>query len=68
MVNSVVNSVGSTAGFAAPYVTGWLADLTGSQKTGLWLVGAVMIAAGAAAVVLRAQGARGPRAPGREGA
>ena len=27
-------------------VTGWLADLTGSQKTGLWLVGAVMVAPG----------------------
>ena len=24
-----------------PYITGWLADLTGSQKTGLWVVGAV---------------------------
>ena len=55
---------GSTAGFAAPYVTGWLADLTGSQKTGLWLVGAVMVAAGAAAVVLRAT----PGARGRDGA
>ena len=57
---ALVNSVGNTAGFAAPYVTGWLADLTGSQKTGLWLVGAVMVAAGATAVVLRATpGARG---------
>lgn len=68
VVNSVVNSVGSTAGFAAPYVTGWLADLTGSQKTGLWLVGAVMIAAGAAAVVLRAtQEPAAARAPDGRG-
>lgn len=65
---AVVNSVGNTAGFAAPYVTGWLADLTGSQKTGLWLVGAVMIAAGAAAVVLRAtQEPAAARAPDGRG-
>ena len=51
---ALVNSVGNTAGFAAPYITGWLADLTGSQRTGLWLVGAAMVAAGVTAVALRA--------------
>jgi MFS family permease len=51
---ALVNSVGNTAGFAAPYVTGWLADLTGSQRTGLWLVGVAMVAAGATALALRA--------------
>jgi len=51
---ALVNSVGNTAGFVAPYATGWLADLTGSQKTGLWVVGAAMVLAGAVAVALRA--------------
>ena len=51
---ALVNSVGNTAGFAAPYITGWLAELTGSQRTGLWLVGAAMVAAGVTAVALRA--------------
>lgn len=48
------NAVGNLAGFVAPYVTGWLADLTGSQRTGLWLVGVAMVAAGVTAVLLRA--------------
>jgi MFS family permease len=51
---ALVNSVGNTAGFAAPYITGWLADLTGSQRSGLWLVGAAMVAAGLTALALRA--------------
>lgn len=51
---ALVNSVGNTAGFAAPYITGWLADLTGSQRTGLWVVGAAMVGAGLLAVALRA--------------
>lgn len=51
---ALINSVGNLAGFAAPYITGWLADLTGSQKTGLWVVGACMIAAAVITLVLKA--------------
>jgi D-galactonate transporter len=50
----LINSVGNTAGFVGPYVTGWLTDLTGSEKAGLWLVGVIMISAGVMAVLLRA--------------
>ncbi len=39
---AVVNTMGAVAGFAAPYLTGWLLDLTGSSKAGLWVVGVVM--------------------------
>jgi MFS family permease len=60
---ALVNSVGNTAGFASPYITGWLADLTGSQKTGLWVVGAAMVAAGVLAVALRSPSRVGERAP-----
>ncbi|GAB3293310.1 MFS transporter [Epidermidibacterium keratini] len=52
---ALINSVGNTAGFAAPYITGWLSDLTGSQNTGLWVVGFAMIAAAIIAILLRAK-------------
>jgi D-galactonate transporter len=51
---ALVNSVGNTAGFAAPYITGWLADLTGSQTTGLWVVGGAMVVAAGTALALKA--------------
>jgi nitrate/nitrite transporter NarK len=41
---ALINSLGNISGFAAPYITGWLRDLTGTQRTGMWLVGACMIA------------------------
>jgi D-galactonate transporter len=50
---ALVNSVGNTAGFLGPYITGWLTDLTGSEKAGLWVVGLVMVAAGCVAVALK---------------
>ncbi len=55
---ALINSVGNTAGFLGPYITGWMADLTGSEKTGLWLVGVAMVAAGVIAVALGATPAR----------
>ncbi|GIL25175.1 MFS transporter [Actinocatenispora comari] len=50
---ALVNSLGNLAGFAGPYVTGWLTDATGTEKAGLWVVGAFMVAAGVVAVALR---------------
>src|SRR5699024_5833450 len=51
---ALINSLGNSAGFFAPYITGWLADLTGTQNAGMWVVGAAMVAAGIVALVLRA--------------
>lgn len=51
---ALINSVGNASGFAAPYITGWLADLTGTQNAGMWVIGAIMIAAGLTVVALRA--------------
>lgn len=51
---ALINSIGNTAGFAGPYITGWLADLTGSQKVGLWAIGLMMILAAITAVLLKA--------------
>ncbi|NNG38565.1 MFS transporter [Flexivirga sp. ID2601S] len=50
---ALINSVGNSAGFLAPYITGWLKDGTGSQKAGLWAVGIAMVLAGVLAVALR---------------
>ncbi len=49
---ALINSVGNVSGFAAPYITGWLAELTGNQKSGLWVVGATMVAAALVTLVL----------------
>lgn len=51
---ALINSLGNISGFAAPYVTGALHDLTGSQRTGLWVVGIVMLVAAALVISLRA--------------
>ena len=50
---ALINSFGNLAGFAAPYLTGWLEDLTGSFRTGLWVVAGFMVAAGMIAVRFR---------------
>ncbi|MEV6231873.1 MFS transporter [Saccharopolyspora shandongensis] len=59
---ALINSLGNISGFAAPYITGALKDATGSQKTGLWVVGIVMVAAAITVVALRAA----PRAEQQE--
>ncbi|WP_230854439.1 MFS transporter [Arthrobacter terrae] len=51
---ALINSVGNTAGFIGPYVTGWLADITGTQQAGMWVVGLAMVAAGVVALILKA--------------
>ncbi|GAB2706033.1 MFS transporter [Nocardia thraciensis] len=50
---ALINSLGNVSGFAAPYITGWLKDLTGTQRAGLWVVGVYMVIAGLATLALR---------------
>lgn len=50
----LINSLGNLGGFAAPYATGALQDLTGSDRAGMWAVGLIMVACAALVVVLRA--------------
>lgn len=50
----LINSVGNLGGFAAPYATGALEDLTGTDKAGMWAVGVSMVLGGALVVWLRA--------------
>lgn len=51
---ALINSLGNISGFAAPYITGWLSDLTGSEKAGLWVAGACMLAAALTTLALGA--------------
>ena len=51
---ALINSLGNISGFAAPYITGALRDVTGSQRAGLWVVGVVMVAAAALVLFLKA--------------
>lgn len=61
---ALINCLGNISGFAAPYITGWLTDLTGSEKAGLWVAGACMLAAALTTLALGA--APRPAATGAE--
>ncbi|MEU7632070.1 MFS transporter [Nocardia sp. NPDC049220] len=50
---ALINSVGNISGFVAPYVTGGLKDVTGSQQAGLWVVGLAMTASAVGVLTLR---------------
>ncbi len=47
---ALINSVSNLGGFAAPYITGALQDLTGNDRAGMWAIGLIMLL-GAALVV-----------------
>ena len=49
---ALINSAGSTGGFAGPYVIGWVRDATGSFTGSLLFLAATMAAAAATAVML----------------
>ena len=40
---ALINTMGNIAGFAAPYITGWLSDLTGDYKVPMFVVGGFML-------------------------
>ncbi len=50
----LINSVGNLGGFAAPYATGALNDLTGTERAGMWAVGIMMVMSAVVVVALRA--------------
>ena len=47
---AVINSIGNLAGFASPYVVGWLTDRTSSTEAGMYAVSAALVV-GALAVL-----------------
>jgi MFS family permease len=50
----LINSLGNLGGFAAPYATGALEDLTGTNKAGMWAVGILLVLGSILVVWLRA--------------
>lgn len=49
---ALINSVGSTGGFAGPYVIGWVRDATGAFSGALFFLAAVLTGAALVAVLL----------------
>jgi D-galactonate transporter len=43
---ALINSFGNLSGFAGPYLTGWLQDVTGSFRAGMFVVAGFMVLAG----------------------
>ena len=41
---AMVNSIGNLAGFVAPYLVGWIADLTHSTNAGMYVLAVVLVA------------------------
>jgi ACS family tartrate transporter-like MFS transporter len=50
---ALINSFGNLSGFLGPYLTGWLEDLTGSFRAGLWVVAGLMVVAASVALRFR---------------
>lgn len=59
---ALINSFGNLSGFVGPYLTGWLQDLTGSFRAGMFVVAAFMVLAGV--IVLLVGRERDERAAG----
>lgn len=49
---ALINTMGNVAGFAAPYVTGFLKDATGDYKVSMFVVGALMLLSAVLMVLL----------------
>jgi len=49
---ALINSFGNLGGFAGPYLIGWLKQVTGGFRTGLFVVGAFMALSGVVALVV----------------
>ena len=50
---ALVNTLGDSSGFGAPYITGFLLDATGNSRAGLWVVGVMMLVAALTVLALR---------------
>lgn len=51
---ALVNSIGNLSGFAGPYITGYLKDLTGTDRAGMYAIGVAMLIAAIITMILKA--------------
>jgi D-galactonate transporter len=49
---ALINSFGNLSGFVGPYLAGWLQDLTGSFRAGMFAVAAFMVLSGVTVLLL----------------
>jgi D-galactonate transporter len=56
---ALINSFGNLSGFVGPYLTGWLQDLTGSFRAGMFVVAAFMVLAGVIVLLVGREGNEG---------
>ncbi len=59
---ALINSFGNLSGFVGPYLTGWLEDVTGSFRPGMFAVAGFMVLSGVI-VLLLGRGTRETAAP-----
>ncbi|WFG46918.1 MFS transporter [Pseudonocardia alni] len=62
----LINSFGNLSGFAGPFVAGWLKDLTGDSRAGMWVVAVMMLMSAAIAVGFRRTAQRAAAADAAE--
>ncbi|MBN9793724.1 MFS transporter [Pseudonocardia sp. TMWB2A] len=62
----LINSFGNLSGFAGPFVAGWLKDLTGDSRAGMWVVAVMMLMSAAIAVGFRRTVQRAAAADGAD--
>ncbi|HWD02002.1 MAG TPA: MFS transporter, partial [Amycolatopsis sp.] len=55
---AMINAIGNLGGFAAPYATGWLKDLSGNFSSACYVMGAIMAIGGLATLVFPRVAAR----------
>ncbi|MEU8490446.1 MFS transporter [Pseudonocardia alni] len=58
----LINSFGNLSGFAGPFVAGWLKDLTGDSRAGMWVVAVMMLMSAAIVLGFRRTAQRVPAA------
>ncbi len=56
---AAINSIGNLAGFASPYVVGWLKDVTHSTAAGMYAVSAVLVVGALATLTIGAEEVNG---------
>jgi len=55
---ALINSVGNLAGFASPFIVGWIKDATGSTNIGLYVIAASLVVGASIVLAIAQRGSR----------